>query len=59
MYGSTFRMRVKSGQEQAVIDLFEEWEAKCRAQASGSIGGLLMKSDPPESLQVYSVEESL
>ena len=45
MYGSIFRMRVKSDQEQAVVDLFDEWETKRKAQARGSIGGLLMKPD--------------
>ena len=45
MYGSIFCMRVKSSQEQGVIDLFEEWDTKRKARTSGSVGGLLMKPD--------------
>ena len=47
MYGSIFRMRVKSGQEQRVIDIFEEWEQERKKKARGSIGGLLRKPDRP------------
>ena len=53
MYGSIFRMQVRSGQEQGVVDLFEEWEMRRKAKAMGSIGGLLMKPEAPESSSAW------
>ncbi len=45
MYGTIFRMKVKDGQSQRVIQIFEEWNTRQKPVAKGAIGGLLMKPD--------------
>ena len=45
MYGSIFRMQVKPGQEQSVIDAFDQWDKERQPHVKGAIGGLLMKPD--------------
>ena len=45
MYGTIFRMKVKSGRFQRVTQLFEEWETQQKPVVKGAIGGLLMKPD--------------
>jgi quinol monooxygenase YgiN len=45
MYGTIFRMKVKSGQEQAVVDNFNDWQRERRSKVKGAIGALLMKPD--------------
>ena len=45
MYGTIFRMKVKSGQSQRVIQIFEEWEAQQKPVVKGAVGGLVMKPD--------------
>ena len=45
MYGTIFRMKVKSGQSQRVVQIFEEWETQQKPVVKGAIGGLLMKPD--------------
>ncbi|MBI4299206.1 MAG: antibiotic biosynthesis monooxygenase [Chloroflexi bacterium] len=45
MYGSIFRMKVKPGQEQKVIDLFNEWDKVERPKVKGAIAGYVMKPD--------------
>lgn len=45
MYGSIFRMRVKSGQEQSVIDAFAQWEEERKPKVKGALAGLVMKPD--------------
>ena len=45
MYGTIYRMKVKSGQEQKVIDLADEWDREYKPKIKGAIGGLLMKPD--------------
>ena len=45
MYGTIFRMKVKSGQEQKIIDLFEEWERERKPKVKGAIGGYLLRPD--------------
>ena len=45
MYGTIFRMKVKSGQSQRVTQIFEEWETQQKPVVKGAIGGLLMKPD--------------
>ena len=43
MYGSFMRLKVKPGQEQTVVDVLKEWEAKLKPNIKGAIGGLLLK----------------
>ncbi len=45
MYGTIFRMKVKGGQEQRVIQIFEEWNTQQKPVVKGAIGGLVMKPD--------------
>ena len=45
MYGSFMRLKVKPGQEQTVVDVLKEWEAKLKPNIKGAIGGLLLKAD--------------
>ena len=45
MYGTIFRMKVKSGQEQRVIEIFRDWERDQQPVVKGALGGVLMKPD--------------
>ena len=45
MYGSIFRMRIKPGQEQAIVDNFKQWEREYKPQVPGALGGFLFKPD--------------
>jgi len=45
MYGTMFRMKVKSGQVQKVQELFDEWEKDRQPKIKGVVGGLLLKPD--------------
>ena len=45
MYGTIFRMKIKSGQFERVTQIFEEWDTQQRPEVKGAIGGLLMKPD--------------
>ena len=45
MYGTIFRMKVKQGQEQRVVDIFKEWEMDRKPHVKGVVAGLLMKPD--------------
>ena len=43
MYGTIFRMRPKLGQEQDVIDVFNEWHDERKPKAKGAIGACLFR----------------
>ena len=45
MYGSIFRMKSNPGQEQAVLQLFQEWERDRRPKVKGAMGGYVCKPD--------------
>ena len=45
MYGRIFRMKVKSGQEQQVADLLDEWSRDVKPKVEGAVGGLILKPD--------------
>lgn len=45
MYGSIFRMKVKSGKEQELKDVFEEWERDRKPKIQGTIHSLVLKAD--------------
>ena len=45
MYGTIFKMTVKSGQAGAVEKLFAEWERERQPNVKGAIGGLLLRPD--------------
>jgi hypothetical protein len=44
MYGTMFRMKVKSGQVQKVQELFDEWEKDRLSKIKGVVGGLLAQA---------------
>ncbi len=44
MFGTIFRMRPKSGQEQVVEEVFQRWQRERRAKAPGFVAGYLFKS---------------
>ena len=45
MYGSIFRIKVKPGQEQKLIDVFKEWDRDRKPKVSGVVHSLLLKPD--------------
>ena len=45
MYGTIFPMKVKPGQEQRVVDVFQEWETERRPKVEGVVAGFLFKPD--------------
>ena len=45
MYGTIFRMKVKSGQEERVTAVFKNWEQEQQPKVKGAIGGYLFKPD--------------
>ncbi len=45
MYGTIFRMKVKPGQQQALIDGFDEWDRERKPHVKGALGGFLFRPD--------------
>jgi len=45
MYGTIFRMKVKSGKERELLATFEEWERERKPKVAGAIVSLMLKSD--------------
>jgi hypothetical protein len=45
MYGTIFRLKVKSGQDQKLVDLFNEWEKQRKPMVKGVVAGFLMKPE--------------
>jgi len=45
MYGSIFRMKVKSGKEQELKDVFKEWERDRKPKIQGTVHSLVLKPD--------------
>ncbi len=45
MYGTIFRMNVKPGQEQRLVEVFKEWERERKPKVQGAVAGLLLKPD--------------
>lgn len=50
MYGTVARIKPKAGQEQALIDLMNQWEKESRPATKGAIAGYTFKKvdDPSE-----------
>ena len=59
MYGSIFRMKVKGGQEQRVVEVFSQWEQERKPKVKGAIAGLLLRPDskPGELIGVAVFED--
>ena len=45
MYGTIFRMKVKKGQEQELVEMFNEWDRQRKPKVKGALGGLLLLPD--------------
>ena len=54
MYGTIFRMKIKSGKERELLAAFERWERELKPKFAGVMASLLLKSDkvPGEFLGV-------
>ena len=52
MYGTIFRMKVKPGQEEAVVSLMQEWEKERKPKVGGAVGGYVMKPDNKQGLLI-------
>ena len=59
MYGTIFRMKAKPGQENALVEVFKEWEKEQQPNVRGAIGGLVLKPDerPGEFIGVAIFED--
>ena len=59
MYGTIFRMKPRSGQEQSVFDVFNDWERDVKPNVQGALGGFLFKPDAkPDELIGVAIFES-
>ena len=45
MYGSIFRMKLKPGQGQKLMDMFQEWERERKPKIKGAVYSLVLKPD--------------
>ncbi len=45
MYGTIFRLKVKPGQDQRLVELWREWERERKPKVKGAVGELLLKPD--------------
>ncbi|MBM3933035.1 MAG: hypothetical protein FJ319_01820 [SAR202 cluster bacterium] len=45
MYGTIFKMKVKKGHEQQVMDITKQWDEQRTPKAKGVIGEYVMKPD--------------
>ena len=45
MYGTFFQIKVIPGQEQKLVEVFEEWGRERKPKAQGAVATLLLKPD--------------
>ena len=45
MYGTIFRLKVKPGEEERVVEVFKGWESERKSEVAGAVGALLLKPD--------------
>ena len=58
MYGTIFRMKVRSGQSDRAVELFKEWERERQPNVKGAVGGYVLKPDEePDELVAVAVFE--
>ena len=43
MYGTIFRMKVKPGQEQRLVEVFEEWDRERKPNVQAVVASLLLQ----------------
>jgi quinol monooxygenase YgiN len=49
VYGSIFRMRVKKGREQKIIELMDQWEREVRPKVPGAVAAYTMRPDAAQN----------
>ena len=59
MYGTVARIKIKAGQEKAVVAVLDEWNKERRPKVKGALAGLLYKLDkkPGEYLMVVAFQD--
>ena len=59
MFGTIARLRVKPGQEQALIDMTQEWERERKPKVKGAGSGYLLRPEnrPSEMILVAVFED--
>lgn len=45
MYGTIFHLKVNPGQEQNLVELFNQWGRERKSAIEGAVGGLLLKPE--------------
>jgi hypothetical protein len=45
MYGSIFNMKVKVGQEQKLVDMFQKWEKERKPKVKGAVASYVLRPD--------------
>ena len=45
MYGTIFRMKVKTGQEQKLLGMFQQWENERKPKVKGAVTSLVLRPD--------------
>ncbi len=45
MYGTIFRLKVKRGQGDKLVDFFKQWEKQQKPKVKGAVAGFLMKPE--------------
>ena len=45
MYGSIFRIKIKAGQEQKVLDMFRQWEKERKPKVKGVVTSFVLRPD--------------
>jgi len=45
MYGSIFRIKIKAGQEQNVLDMFGQWEKDRKPKGKGVVTSFVLRPD--------------
>jgi quinol monooxygenase YgiN len=59
MFGTIFTMKPKSGQEAAVVELFQRWDRERRPKIKGAVAGHLYRSEQnPAELMAAVVFDS-
>jgi hypothetical protein len=45
MYGSIFRMKLKAGQEQKLLDMIQQWEKDRKPKVKGAVASFVLRPD--------------
>ena len=62
MYGTVARMRAKSGQSQAIVNMLNEWNRVRRPNVKGVVGGYVLipddNPDEPVMIAIFQDKDS-